>query len=144
MDFTTFFFGFSISPETNVTLSHATLENTEPTIAAAIPPKSVIPEIDMHGTDGSRKAATESAEHIHTNGDDHSHDQNVVSEPSSGQNSMGMNSKMRIISADEIIERNKISKEHADKFGYLLVQNFEGRIVPMVITIGLDFGFFPM
>jgi len=36
-----------------------------------------------------------------------------------------------MISPDEIIARNKISKEHADKFGYLLVQNFEGRIVPM-------------
>ncbi len=44
---------------------------------------------------------------------------------------MGKPGTMRMISPDEIIARNKISKEHADKFGYLLVQNFEGRIVPM-------------
>jgi len=35
------------------------------------------------------------------------------------------------ISADEIIARNKISEQHADKFAYLLVQNYDGRIVPM-------------
>ena len=45
--FTTFFFGFSISPDMKVTFSHATELKTEPTIAAAIPPKSVIPPIDF-------------------------------------------------------------------------------------------------
>ncbi len=44
---------------------------------------------------------------------------------------------MRMISPDEIIARNKITKEHADKFGYLLVQNYEGRIVP-INTQALD------
>jgi hypothetical protein len=44
---------------------------------------------------------------------------------------------MKMVSADEIIARNKISAEHADKFGYLLVQNFEGRIVP-INTEALD------
>lgn len=44
---------------------------------------------------------------------------------------------MRTITPDEIIARNKISKEHADKFGYLLVQSFEGRIVP-INTQALD------
>ena len=45
--------------------------------------------------------------------------------------------KIRQITADEVIAKNKISKEHADKFGYLLVQNFEGRIVP-INTQALD------
>lgn len=45
--------------------------------------------------------------------------------------------KMRQISIDEIVARTKIAKEHADKFGYLLVQNIEGRIVP-VNTQALD------
>ncbi len=44
---------------------------------------------------------------------------------------------MKTISADEIIARNKIDKDHADKFGYLLVQNYEGRIVP-INTQALD------
>ncbi|PQA92512.1 cytochrome c-type biogenesis protein CcsB [Chryseobacterium piscicola] len=88
-------------------------------------------KIETHGTsDGSR-------EHVHVEGDDHSHDvapelvqpkQNSVASPLT---------KMRNISPDEIISKNKISKEHADKFGYLLVQNFEGRIVP-INTEALD------
>jgi hypothetical protein len=45
--FTTFFCGFSISPETKVTFSQATELKTEPTIAAAIPPKTVAPEISF-------------------------------------------------------------------------------------------------
>ena len=82
-------------------------------------------EIDMHGTDGS-----------HT----HSADKNLPAAREQGspetsrssQNSAARSAtKMGSISADEMIARNKISKEHADKFGYLLVQNFEGRIVPM-------------
>ncbi|MBC7555378.1 MAG: cytochrome c biogenesis protein CcsA [Chryseobacterium sp.] len=36
-----------------------------------------------------------------------------------------------VISADAIIAKTHIDKAHADKFGYLLVQNYEGRIVPM-------------
>lgn len=44
---------------------------------------------------------------------------------------------MKMISPEEIIARNKISREHADKFGYLLVQNIEGRIVP-INTQALD------
>lgn len=92
-------------------------------------------KIETHGTtDGSR-------EHIHVEGDNHSHAQ----APEMGQqqavpqqNSLAAPlNKMRLISADEIIARNKISKEHADKFGYLLVQNFEGRIVP-INTEALD------
>ena len=46
MERTTFFFGLSISPATNVTFSHATELKTEPTIAEAIPPIKAKPEID--------------------------------------------------------------------------------------------------
>ncbi|MFP7654601.1 cytochrome c biogenesis protein CcsA [Chryseobacterium proteolyticum] len=92
-------------------------------------------KIETHGTtDGSR-------EHIHVEGDDHAHTQASQmgqTETAPRQNSLAAPfSKMRLISADEIIARNKISKEHADKFGYLLVQNFEGRIVP-INTEALD------
>ncbi|SDR12499.1 cytochrome c-type biogenesis protein CcsB [Chryseobacterium soldanellicola] len=90
-------------------------------------------KIETHGTtDGSR-------EHIHVEGENHNH----VPVPEASQTQPQQNSlaaplsKMQIISADEIIARNKISKEHADKFGYLLVQNFEGRIVP-INTEALD------
>ncbi|MBT2619641.1 cytochrome c biogenesis protein CcsA [Chryseobacterium sp. ISL-6] len=92
-------------------------------------------KIETHGTtDGSR-------EHIHVEGDGHSHAQVPETnrqEIAPRQNSLASPlGKMRMISADEIIARNKISKEHADKFGYLLVQNFEGRIVP-INTEALD------
>ncbi|MBK1896457.1 cytochrome c biogenesis protein CcsA [Chryseobacterium paridis] len=93
-------------------------------------------KIETHGTtDGSR-------EHIHVEGDDHTHVQpsemGQTETAPQKQNSLAAPfSKMRLISADEIIARNKISKEHADKFGYLLVQNFEGRIVP-INTEALD------
>jgi cytochrome c-type biogenesis protein CcsB len=92
-------------------------------------------KIETHGTtDGSR-------EHIHVEGDNHSHAQAPEmgqQQAAPQQNSLASPlNKMRLISADEIIARNKISKEHADKFGYLLVQNFEGRIVP-INTEALD------
>lgn len=92
-------------------------------------------KIETHGTtDGSR-------EHVHVEGDGHSHAQAPemnAQETTPRQNSLvSPSGKMRMISADEIIARNKISKEHADKFGYLLVQNFEGRIVP-INTEALD------
>lgn len=83
-------------------------------------------KIETHGTtDGSR-------EHIHVEGDAHTHTQPLDGASPKQQNSLATPmAKMRSISPDEIIARNKISKEHADKFGYLLVQNFEGRIIPM-------------
>jgi len=90
-------------------------------------------KIETHGTtDGSR-------EHIHVEGENHNHaPAPAATQTQQGQNSLAAPlSKMQIISADEIIARNKISKEHADKFGYLLVQNFEGRIVP-INTEALD------
>ena len=94
-------------------------------------------KIETHGTtDGSR-------EHVHVEGDGHTHavapeTAHVQEGATPQQNSLAAPlSKMKLISADEIIARNKISKEHADKFGYLLVQNFDGRIVP-INTEALD------
>lgn len=85
-------------------------------------------KIETHGTtDGSR-------EHIHVEGDNHSHAQGSETLKPQGAQPF---TKMKVVSADEIIARNKISAEHADKFGYLLVQNFEGRIVP-INTEALD------
>lgn len=91
-------------------------------------------KIETHGTnDGSGSATTE--QHTHSDGTMHtgSHEE-TKTEP---QVSARPIEKMRPILPDEIIARNKISKEHADKFGYLLVQNFEGRIVP-ISTQALD------
>ncbi|RMZ60020.1 cytochrome C biogenesis protein CcsB [Chryseobacterium nematophagum] len=91
-------------------------------------------KIETHGTtDGSR-------EHIHVEGENHNHatTSETPTSQKNQQNSLAAPlSKMRMISADEIIARNKISKEHADKFGYLLVQNYDGRIVP-INTEALD------
>ncbi|WP_294204973.1 cytochrome c biogenesis protein CcsA [uncultured Chryseobacterium sp.] len=93
-------------------------------------------KIETHGTtDGSR-------EHIHVEGNGHQHatasDADMAQTQAPKQNSLAAPlTKMRSISPDEIIARNKISKEHADKFGYLLVQNYEGRIVP-INTEALD------
>ncbi|PWN59484.1 cytochrome c biogenesis protein CcsA [Chryseobacterium viscerum] len=93
-------------------------------------------KIETHGTtDGSR-------EHIHVEGDNHSHAPAPSAQPLDGaapkNNSLATPmGKMRSISPDEIIARNRITKEHADKFGYLLVQSFEGRIVP-INTVALD------
>jgi len=85
-------------------------------------------KIETHGTtDGSR-------EHIHVEGDGHTHATTPETVRPQGAQPL---TKMKVVSADEIIARNKISKEHADKFGYLLVQNFEGRIVP-INTEALD------
>ncbi|MEC3876292.1 cytochrome c biogenesis protein CcsA [Chryseobacterium salviniae] len=85
-------------------------------------------KIETHGTtDGSR-------EHIHIEGENHNH--TPATETVNPQGAQPF-TKMKVVSADEIIARNKINKEHADKFGYLLVQNFEGRIVP-INTQALD------
>jgi len=82
-------------------------------------------KIETHGTtDGSR-------EHIHTEGEQHNHDAEAAPSQSGSAAPSGSHTKIRSVSADEIIAQNKISAEHADKFGYLLVQNFEGRIVPL-------------
>lgn len=65
-------------------------------------------EIDMHGKDGSHEG------HAHST---------QVKPTSSGKNPT-------VIDADAMVKNIEINKEHAEKFGYLLVQNYEGRIVP--------------
>ena len=99
-------------------------------------------KIETHGTsDGSpqmrtsnQSAATQPT-HSHEDGTIHVTDSNAAvsnepeaSRPNSAAQSM---TTLRGISADEAIAKSRISKEHADKFAYLLVQNYEGRIVPM-------------
>ncbi|MCG2792670.1 MAG: cytochrome c biogenesis protein CcsA [Weeksellaceae bacterium] len=64
-------------------------------------------EIDMHGKDGSHE--------------NHSHSEAQAGSPTTNS---------AVIDADEMVKNIEISKEHADKFAYLLVQNYEGRIVP--------------
>lgn len=71
--------------------------------------------IDMHGKDGSATP--------------HSHAPGMA--PETSQKPAGALTFPKTISAKEAIAKTKISKEHAEKFGYLLVQNIEGRIVPM-------------
>lgn len=58
--------------------------------------------------------------------------QKVEQHASTQQNSVAQSfNTMREITADEAILKAKIDKKHADKFGHLLVQNYEGRIVPI-------------
>ncbi len=52
----------------------------------------------------------------------------------SAQNS---SSTPKIVSADELVKSININKEHADKFGYLLIQTYDGRIAP-INTQALD------
>ncbi|WP_313717172.1 cytochrome c biogenesis protein, partial [Kaistella carnis] len=84
--------------------------------------------IETHGnTDGGSEIS-------HSADDGHNHgaaDLLTAESAPKKQKAVGMLRSPKPITADEIIARNKISKEHADKFGYLLVQNYEGRIVPM-------------
>ncbi|MDP2454518.1 MULTISPECIES: cytochrome c biogenesis protein CcsA [unclassified Kaistella] len=84
--------------------------------------------IETHGnTDGSGAP-------VHSADDGHDHGAaDLLNEDAAPQKQqkVGMLRSPKPITADEIIARNKIPKEHADKFGYLLVQNYEGRIVPM-------------
>lgn len=83
--------------------------------------------IDTHGTDGSKEQT-----HSANDGHDHGNADASLMEATPKKASGPLVLKTpKTITADEIIARNKISKEHADKFAYLLVQNYDGRIVPM-------------
>ncbi len=99
-------------------------------------------KIETHGTsDGSRDrisaSATPQETHVHEDGTVHDGNHEPVApagaEPApQQQNSVARSfNTMRTITADEAIAKTRVSKEHADKFAYLLVQNYEGRIVPM-------------
>lgn len=65
-------------------------------------------DIDMHGKDGS-------------------HDSHA---PSGDVRAASPNQNGKMLDADAMVKNITIDKEHAEKFGYLLVQNYEGRIVP--------------
>lgn len=86
-------------------------------------------KIETHGnTDGS-------GQQTHSQDDGHNHGAAdlLAAEapaPKRQQNSLALKSP-KPITADEIINRNRIDAKHAEKFGYLLVQNYDGRIVPM-------------
>lgn len=83
--------------------------------------------IDTHGTDGSTQQT-----HSADDGHDHGNADALLLDPAPKKATGPLKLKSpRTITADEIIARNKISKEHAAKFAYLLVQNYDGRIVPM-------------
>src|SRR5690606_26478651 len=91
-------------------------------------------KIETHGTnDGSGKE-------MHSADDGHGHGAaDLLTEepaPKKTQNSLALKTP-KPISQDVIISRNTINAEHADKFSYLLVQNTEGRIVP-INTQALD------
>ena len=88
--------------------------------------------IETHGnTDGSGKPSEQA--HSADDGHDHGAADLLTAENATPQKKeiTGLLKSPRPITADEIIAKNKISKEHADKFAYLLVQNYDGRIVPM-------------
>lgn len=89
-------------------------------------------KIETHSTtDGAPKTSQQT--HSADDGHGHGSETDLLLEqpaPKKQQNSLALRSP-KPIAADEIIARNTISKEHADKFAYLLVQNYEGRIVPM-------------
>lgn len=92
-------------------------------------------KIDTHGTDGSPQQTHSSDDgHNHGNADALLMEENPASKKS--QNTLALKTPKQI-TANEIIARNKISEEHAAKFGHLLVQNREGRIVP-INTQALD------
>ena len=87
-------------------------------------------QIDTHGTDGAEQGAH--TKKVNTNAGNSI----PVDTTSGGHAQVGTPAPMGaanmvMISPDEMIARNKISAEHGKKFSYLLVQNFEGRIVPM-------------
>lgn len=133
----------------NSMLKNMSKKKTATVILLLLSLNLVAQKIETHGTsDGSRdnvrtsRTQPESGTHIHEDGTlhaDSAHQPQVQAESNQPQqNSLARPlSNMKQISADEIIARNKISKEHADKFGYLLVQNYEGRIVP-ISTQALD------
>src|SRR5690606_10448256 len=94
-------------------------------------------KIETHSTtDGSRERVQvqHSADdgHNHATGEGHAQITPAPAQEQQSQNSVARSfSTMKMISADEAIAKTRISREHAEKFAYLLVQNYDGRIVPM-------------
>ena len=87
-------------------------------------------KIETHGTsDGSGDKVEQT--HSADDGHDHGEAALMAPAPAAKKGPTGMLKSPRQITADEIISRNKIDRDHAEKFAYLLVQNYDGRIVPM-------------
>ncbi len=87
-------------------------------------------QIDMHGTDGT--------EHNH----DHAHEAPAKAAAPVLTDHNHMAEMQRILSGDMVEAQSfagsiKIDRDHADSFGHLLVQNFDGRIEP-VNTMALE------
>ncbi|MGY4386106.1 cytochrome c-type biogenesis protein CcsB [Pedobacter sp. UYP24] len=80
-------------------------------------------EIDMHGKDGPQ--------HIHQPGETHS------DEPTPTPSAVQPYKPLKNADAPEFAAALKIDAQHADKFGHILVQNFDGRIEP-VNTMALE------
>ncbi len=92
-------------------------------------------KIETHGTsDGSRERVQvqHSADDGHNHAPGESPVQVTPAPEQQSQNSVARSfSTMKMMTADEAIAKTRISREHAEKFAYLLVQNYDGRIVPM-------------
>ncbi len=73
-------------------------------------------QIDMHGKIDGKTASTQDA---------HLHAVDSQAAPTSSP------TKIQEVAIATIVANNKIPKEHAEKFGSLLVQNVEGRIIPV-------------
>ena len=87
-------------------------------------------KIETYGTSDGSGDKVEQA-HSADDGHDHGEAALMAPAPATKKAPAGMLKSPRQITADEIISRNKIDKDHAEKFAYLLVQNYDGRIVPM-------------
>lgn len=107
-------------------------------------------KIDMHGKDG--KTALPAAgmpaqeEHVHTEGDGHNHDHEQPEAANQASNHVhDQNFRADVqnllmaknVDAKQFAAAIKIDKAHADSFGYLLVQNIDGRIEP-INTMALE------
>ena len=91
-------------------------------------------EIDMHGTNG----ATEH-EHHQNDGHDHSGHDHAPVQPSSESDKANMQKLLSTQSVDakSFAATIKIDPAHAERFGSLLVQDFDGRIEP-INTLALE------
>ncbi|MDR3272333.1 MAG: c-type cytochrome biogenesis protein CcsB [Flavobacteriaceae bacterium] len=90
-------------------------------------------EIDRHGTeDGTVKGET----HVHADGTVHSSEENAGEDTTANPHKQIQSDNNAPVIPSQPLEPEtfansvKINKKHADKFGALLVQNFDGRIEP--------------
>lgn len=84
-------------------------------------------KIETHSTTDGSTEQTHSAD----DGHDHGEADLLGQNPPAKKPVIGALKTAQVISGDAMISRNRIDRAHADKFAKLLVQNYEGRIVPM-------------